>query len=284
MTADWCHLWQWHLDPNNTSAYNTVLSGRKLWMLLPPHVTPPGVFISADGGSVTAPLSIIEWLVHFWDECVRLHGRHGDNTLLVDVCGAGETLFVPAGWRHLVINLEGELEKVLLPPLSPPCPTPDALAGPESVAFTQNFVSPAELPAVLDFLKNRPEQISGFRLHKKRADAEKKGEESESDLELDELPENGLQEKRALFGLFVERLGRFDPALRDKALQDMHVLEQRNQQQTATTAIARDRRDTTRPSSSSASLWDSLKGETVAPTASHFTLDLAGEELEEGSW
>jgi hypothetical protein len=96
------------VDPNSTSAFNTVLSGQKLWMLLPPNVTPPGVYISEDGSSVTAPLSIIEWLIIFWDDTVRLHGRHGDSTLIIDVCSAGETIFVPAGWKHLVINLSGE--------------------------------------------------------------------------------------------------------------------------------------------------------------------------------
>lgn len=100
-------LHQWHVDPNHTSAYNTVLSGRKLWMLLPPHITPPGVFISHDGATVTAPLSIAEWLTDFWLHCVQQHGRRGDNTLIVDVCGPGETIYVPAGWKHLVVNLEG---------------------------------------------------------------------------------------------------------------------------------------------------------------------------------
>lgn len=98
---------QWHVDPNSTSAFNTVLSGRKLWLLLPPTITPPGIFISDDHSSVTAPLSIIEWLCNFWEETVRKHGKRGDDNLIVDVCEAGETIFVPSQWHHLVINLDG---------------------------------------------------------------------------------------------------------------------------------------------------------------------------------
>lgn len=35
-----------------------------------------------------------------------------------------------------------------------------------SIAVTQNFVSKRELPAVLRFMKHRPEQVSGFKLRK----------------------------------------------------------------------------------------------------------------------
>lgn len=192
----------WHVDPNSTSAYNTVLSGCKLWMLLPPSVTPPGIFISSDGGTVTAPLSIAEWLTDFWQLCIKKHGSGsgGDNTLIVDVCGPGETIYIPAGWKHLVINLE------------------------ESVAFTQNFVSPAELPKVLDFLKNRPDQISGFRLRKAQPTKDEEAEEV-SDPELDELPQDGLLEKRKIFHLFINRLSSFDESLCKIGLDGMRQLE-----------------------------------------------------------
>ncbi len=46
---------------------------------------------------------------------------------------------VRVGWWHLVVNL------------SP------------AIAITQNFVPRAHLPAVLRFLRDKPEQVSGFR-------------------------------------------------------------------------------------------------------------------------
>ncbi|UZJ51107.1 hypothetical protein CBS101457_000427 [Exobasidium rhododendri] len=248
----------WHVDPNGTSAYNTVLSGRKLWMLLPPTITPPGVFISADGSSVTAPLSIIEWLLHFFDECVRLHGHHGDDTLILDICSKGETVFIPAGWRHLVINLD------------------------ESVAFTQNFCSSAELPAVLDFLKNRPEQISGFRLGK-GGKVESRGDDEEgSDPELDDLPHDGIEQKRALFDLFIERLGRFDSTLLQKGLQGMVSLEEREErkrEQVADAATLTKVRNKRNEAQTNHSLWwDTLKQEREESTFG-FVFDLVdGDE------
>ena len=60
--------------------------------------------------------------------------------MLEGVCETGETFYVPQGWWHLVVNLES------------------------SLAVTQNFVSPSNLPAVLHFLKHRADQVSGFKL------------------------------------------------------------------------------------------------------------------------
>ncbi|KAI8818137.1 uncharacterized protein EV422DRAFT_190700 [Fimicolochytrium jonesii] len=122
-----------HVDPNSTSAWNAVISGAKKWIMYPPEVIPPGVFPSPDGSEVTAPLSLPEWFLSFYEQT-----KSGPSAPIEGVCRAGEILFVPRGWWHAVMNLE------------------------PSIALTQNFVSSENLREVLQFLRCRREQVSGF--------------------------------------------------------------------------------------------------------------------------
>ncbi|WCJ34135.1 Bifunctional arginine demethylase and lysyl-hydroxylase JMJD6 [Euphorbia peplus] len=125
-----------HIDPNSTSAWNAVIKGSKKWVLFPPDVIPPGVHPSPDGAEVACPVSIIEWFMNFYDATKTWKKRPVEC-----ICKAGEVIFVPRGWWHLVINLE------------------------ESVAITQNYVSRRNLLDVLEFLKrpNASELVSGTR-------------------------------------------------------------------------------------------------------------------------
>ena len=122
-----------HKDPNGTSAWNAVIQGSKYWIMFPPTVSVPGVYVSQDNSEVTSPLSIAEWLLEFHEEARQLpECREG-------ICKAGEILHVPSGWWHLVVNLES------------------------GIALTQNFVPNAHLAEVLSFLKDRAEQVTGFK-------------------------------------------------------------------------------------------------------------------------
>lgn len=124
-----------HKDPNATCAWNAVLRGRKYWIMFPSSSSlppPPGVFVSADQSEVTSPLSIAEWFLGFHAEARRTEG------CIEGICEEGELLYVPAGWYHLVVNLE------------------------DSIALTQNFVPRQRLASVLHFLRDKPEQVSGF--------------------------------------------------------------------------------------------------------------------------
>ncbi|XP_010519983.1 PREDICTED: F-box protein At5g06550 isoform X2 [Tarenaya hassleriana] len=101
-----------HIDPNSTSAWNAVITGSKKWILFPPDVVPPGVHPSPDGAEVACPVSIIEWFMNFYGAT-----KNWKKKPIECICKAGEVIFVPNGWWHLVINLE------------------------ESIAITQNYVS-----------------------------------------------------------------------------------------------------------------------------------------------
>lgn len=121
-----------HKDPNGTSAWNAVIQGAKYWIMFPPSVSIPGVYVSKDSSEVTSPLSIAEWLLEFHAEARKL------PECVEGICNAGEILHVPSGWWHLVVNVK---------------------AG---IALTQNFVPESHLSDVLSFLKDRADQVSGF--------------------------------------------------------------------------------------------------------------------------
>lgn len=123
-----------HKDPNYTSAWNTAIYGRKLWIMLPPDIVPPGVGTDDEESEVTSPVGIAEWVMSgFFNDAVKL------ESCLVGITFPGECMHVPSGWWHAVINLD------------------------DSIALTQNFVPLPKLSNTLNFFKNKKNQISGFR-------------------------------------------------------------------------------------------------------------------------
>ena len=157
-----------HKDPNATSAWNAVIKGSKYWIMFPSSPSlppPPGVFVSEDQSEVTSPLSIAEWLLGFHTEARKTQGcKEG-------ICHEGEVLYVPSGWYHLVLNLE------------------------DSIAITQNLVPRSRVGAVLHFLRDQKQSISGF--------------------------SDDVQDP---YGLFVERLRKQDPEVLEVGLKEMERL------------------------------------------------------------
>ena len=158
-----------HKDPNATSAWNAVVKGSKYWIMFPssPSIPPPpGVYVNEDQSEVTSPLSIAEWLLGFHAAARRTAGcKEG-------ICGEGEALYVPSGWYHLVLNIE------------------------PSIAVTQNFVPRSRVGAVLHFLRDQKQSISGF-----------------------------TSEIENPYALFMERLREQDPVLLEEGLQELERLE-----------------------------------------------------------
>lgn len=123
-----------HKDPNGTSAWNSLISGKKYWIMFPPDQLPAGVLTDGEESEVTAPSSLAEWFLSgFYEQAKHEPGFHHT------VCEKNECMYVPSGWWHLVVNLT------------------------ECVALTGNFVVQPNLGVVLDFLKNKKDQISGFK-------------------------------------------------------------------------------------------------------------------------
>lgn len=123
-----------HKDPNFTSAWNAALTGRKLWIMFPPTITPPGVGTDDEESEVTAPVGVAEWVLSgFFNDCLKI------PECQIAITFPGECMYVPSTWWHSVINID------------------------DSVALTQNFVPKPKLTNALNFLKNRSNQLSGFR-------------------------------------------------------------------------------------------------------------------------
>ena len=127
---------QWHIDPNSTTAWNGVIQGRKLWLLLPPSCVPAGVFPSSDGSAVRQPHSLLEWFGNgLYEETKEMYGKK----LHECICGPGQLMVIPRGWWHCVVNLEDD-----------------------TVAVTQNFCPETHVHSVRRFLKESKHCVSGI--------------------------------------------------------------------------------------------------------------------------
>lgn len=107
----------WHIDPHGTSAWNALISGRKRWALYPPDVLPPGVrfYENKHGETKFESPFPIEWFFSIYPYLPP------DLKPIEITQNPGETIFVPRGWWHCVLNIE------------------------DTVAVTQNFINKQNL-------------------------------------------------------------------------------------------------------------------------------------------
>ncbi|KAL1511480.1 hypothetical protein AB1Y20_006278 [Prymnesium parvum] len=113
-----------HIDPLGTSAWNALLSGHKCWALFPPSVSKETVQPKNCGGR-----EAIAWFVN---ALPLLQASENLDHRPITVIQR-ETMFVPGGWWHVVLNLD------------------------TTVAVTQNFCSRANFDSVwLKTRKSRP--------------------------------------------------------------------------------------------------------------------------------
>lgn len=105
-----------HVDPLETCAWNTLVSGRKRWVLFPPSPEPPQLeprpharecsrdYIRREGlGDPDADTadSAVHWMQYCYPLLSPAFGSCFDFIQL-----PGETVYVPNGWWHNVVNLE----------------------------------------------------------------------------------------------------------------------------------------------------------------------------------
>jgi histone arginine demethylase JMJD6 len=122
-----------HIDPLATSAWNTVIRGRKRWVLFPPG-TPRSIVKGLD---VILKGEDDEAINYFVDILPRIRKKYGSTVPIIEfIQEAGETVFVPGGWWHGVLNL-----------------------GP-TIAVTQNFCSYSNFEKVWEATRKGRKKMS----------------------------------------------------------------------------------------------------------------------------
>ncbi|KAF9112155.1 hypothetical protein BGX27_003891, partial [Mortierella sp. AM989] len=118
----------WHVDPSGTSAWNTLLSGHKRWALYPPHIIPPG-------HDPTSPerISSVEWYLDVYPFLPS------ELRPIEIVQYPGQTIFVPTGWWHMVLNMD------------------------DTVAVTQNFANETNLHYVKQSMQANKKELTQIR-------------------------------------------------------------------------------------------------------------------------
>ena len=124
-----------HIDPNMTSAWNTSLQGHKLWVMLPGSYPK---WIVNGLNSVKDDEQYIQYsAIEYFDQLLdRIKASENIKEFMTCIQKPGETVFVPGGWWHAVLNLD------------------------DTMAVTQNFVNNNNLDRVWRSIRKDNGKIS----------------------------------------------------------------------------------------------------------------------------